>query len=492
MYLGIRRAVLSSLRTYRPTQPQFPTRVGAFKLNANPRFYSVATPSTSVTPIEDLLLKNVQVTGPMSFATYMQFCLSHPTEGYYMKESNAVFGPKGDFITSPDISQVFGELIAIWFLSQWQVAGAPSKIRLVELGPGRAALMADVLRVISQLTKPLKTEVEVDLVETSSSMRAMQEARLGEQGWDIHWHDSLDSISPSSEAYTMLVAHEFFDALPFHVLKRTEEGWHEVLIASNTPTPSPESETTTTATSEPEAQGTSSTPPTSSPTPSSPTPSPRFNHVLTPAPTPISTVLGNSSPRFRSLPINSFLEVSPVSFKIAYKIAELLSVRERNGTLGGCGLIIDYGGDTCFDNSRRAFKDHEIVDFFHRPGECDLTANVDFAYLREAMRALGTWIVPLSLAGDLTDKETFSVPVYKPLPQGHFLQAMGLKERLVKLLEKNRGDPEKAKRIEEAALRLVSPSGMGSQYSVMGFSSNGGDVYPFPPDDVKEDVKTEM
>ncbi|KAK1231644.1 hypothetical protein PQX77_005242 [Marasmius sp. AFHP31] len=406
----------------------------------------------------------------MSFATYIQFCLSHPTEGYYMKESNAVFGPKGDFITSPDISQVFGELIAIWFLSQWQVAGAPSKIRLVELGPGRAALMADVLRVISQLTRPLETEIEVHLVETSSSMRAMQEAKLGEQGWDIHWHDSLDSISPSSEAYTMLVAHEFFDALPFHVLKRTEEGWHEVLIASNAPTPPPESETTTTATSEPEAQGTSSTSPTSSPTPSSPTP--RFNHVLTPAPTPISTVLGNSSPRFRSLPVDSFLEVSPLSFKIAYKIAELLSVRERNGALGGCGLIIDYGGDTCFDNSRRAFKDHEIVDFFHRPGECDLTANVDFAYLREAMRAL--------------------VPVYKPLPQGHFLQAMGLKERLVKLLEKNRGDPEKAKRIEEAALRLVSPSGMGSQYSVMGFSSNGGDVYPFPPDDVKEDVKMEV
>ncbi|KAL0067922.1 hypothetical protein AAF712_005091 [Marasmius tenuissimus] len=466
MYLGIRRAVLSSLRTYRTTQRRFPTRVSAFKPNVNPRFYSAATPSSPVTPIEDLLLKNVQVTGPMSFATYMQFCLSHPTEGYYMKKSNAVFGPKGDFITSPDISQVFGELIAIWFLSQWQVAGAPSKIRLVELGPGRAALMADVLRVISQLTKPLKTEVEVHLVETSSSMCAIQEAKLGEQGWDIQWHDSLDSISPSSEAYTMLVAHEFFDALPFHVLKRTEEGWHEVLIASNTPTSPSEGETTTTAPSEPEAQAPSSESPTST------TASPRFNHVLTPAPTPISTVLGNSSPRFRSLPIDSFLEVSPVSFKIAYKIAELLSVRERNGAQGGCGLIIDYGGDTFFDNSRRAFKEHEIVDFFHRPGECDLTANVDFAYLREAMRAL--------------------VPVYKPLSQGHFLQAMGLKERLFKLLEKNRGDPEKAKRIEEAALRLVSPSGMGSQYSVMGFSSNGGDVYPFPPDDVKEDVKTEV
>ena len=69
---------------------------------------------------------------------------------------------------------------------------------------------------------------------------------------------------------------------------------------------------------------------------------------------------------------------------------------------------------------------------------------------------------------------------------------MGLKERLVRLLERNRGDPEKAKRIEEAALRLVSLSGMGSQYSVMGISSNGGDVYPFPPDDVVEDVKTGM
>ncbi|KAL0567551.1 hypothetical protein V5O48_014437 [Marasmius crinis-equi] len=327
------------------------------------------------------------------------------------------------------------------------MAGRPSRIRLVELGPGRAALMADMLRVISQLTKALKAEVQVHLVETSPSMRMMQEKKLGEQGWDIQWHDSLDSISPSSDAYTMLIAHEFFDALPFHVLKRTEEGWHEVLIASNSST-TPDTESTTS----PETEPTSSE--------SSAPPYQRFKHVLTPAPTAISTVLGNSSPRFRSLPVGSFLEVSPVSFKVAHKVAELLSVRETKGALGGCGLIIDYGGDTFFDNSRRAFKDHEIVDLFYRPGECDLTANVDFAYLREAMQEL--------------------VPAYKPLSQNHFLQAMGLKERLSSLLKKNSGDSERAKRIEDAALRLVSPAGMGSQYSVMGISSNEGAVYPFP------------
>ncbi|KAF9269976.1 DUF185-domain-containing protein [Marasmius fiardii PR-910] len=409
------------------------------------RLYSELTEKTClsplvppVTPIEGLLLKSIQATGPLSFATYIQFCLSHPTEGYYMKESNAIFGSKGDFITSPDISQVFGELIAIFFLSQWQDAGSSSTIRLVELGPGRGTLMADMLRVITLLTRVMKPQVQVHLVENSSSMRTIQQENLDRQGnLEIQWHDSIESIPPSGDAYTMLMAHEFFDALPFHVLKRTEEGWHEVLISSASPPESPPSKIQASA------------PPTH--------PYPRFSHVLTPAPTPISTVLGNSSPRFQSIPVGSFLEVSPAAFKTAHRIGELL--RE-----GGCGLIIDYGGDTFYDNSRRAFKDHQIVDFFYRPGQCDLTANVDFAYLREAM--------------------TDSVSVSKPLSQSHFLQAMGLKERLLRLLETHRTqDPEKAKKIEEAALRLVSVSpnggGMGSQYSVMGISSNGGHMYPF-------------
>ncbi|KAK7031216.1 hypothetical protein VNI00_013632 [Paramarasmius palmivorus] len=373
----------------------------------------------------------------MSFASYMQFCLSHPTEGYYMKTSNAVFGPKGDFITSPDISQVFGELIAIWLLSQWQAAGAPRKIRLVELGPGRATLMADILRVIGQLTRTFKTEVQVHLVETSSSMRMMQQEKLGDQSWSLQWYDSVDSVPQSSEFYTMLVAHEFFDALPFHVLQKTEEGWHEVLISSIQSTPENAS------------------------------PYPRFTYGLSPTSSAISALLGGSSPRFRSVPVGSFLEVSPVAYRIARKVGELLQKAddEQDGSPGGCGLIIDYGSDSFFDNSRRAFKNHQIVDFFHRPGECDLTANVDFAYLREAMEDL--------------------VPVYKPLTQSQFLQAMGLKERLLNLLERNRGDPEKAKRIEEAGLRLVNPSGMGGQYSVMGVSSNGGVVYPFPSQEPK-------
>uniref|UniRef100_A0A0W0G7W7 Protein arginine methyltransferase NDUFAF7 n=1 Tax=Moniliophthora roreri TaxID=221103 RepID=A0A0W0G7W7_MONRR len=439
MFRGIRRAAVSGIRYCNTRRPAYlKPRPYAF----NTRFYSDSVPP--ITPIEHLLLKNVQATGPMSFATYMQFCLSHPTEGYYMKTSNAVFGPKGDFITSPDISQVFGELIAIWLLSQWQAAGAPKNIRLVELGPGRATLMADILRVISQLTRALTVSVQVHLVETSPSMRMMQQEKLGNQSWNLQWHDSLDSISPSSETYTMLVAHEFFDALPFHVLKRTEEGWQEVLISSPSPSES---------------------------NPESIPPYPRFTYGLSPTPSAISAVLGSSSPRFQSIPVGSFLEVSPVAYKTARKVAELLRKpkAENDGdSLGGCGLIIDYGGNTFFDNSRRAFKDHEIVDFFHRPGECDLTANVDFAYLREAMIDL--------------------VPVYNPLTQSQFLQSMGLKERLIKLLERNRGDPDKAKRIEEAALRLVSPSGMGGQYSVMGVSSNGGTAYPFLPEEMVEGI----
>lgn len=125
---------------------------------------SIKVGGASVTRLLVVSLNVTKATGPMPVARYMQLCLSHPTEGYYMKRQ--VFGSQGDFITSPEISQVFGEvnsalyltefsltttyfnqLLAIWLLTQWIAKGKPASTRLVELGPGRGTLMADVLRV---------------------------------------------------------------------------------------------------------------------------------------------------------------------------------------------------------------------------------------------------------------------------------------------------------------------------------------------------------
>ncbi|KAJ3781358.1 S-adenosyl-L-methionine-dependent methyltransferase [Lentinula aff. detonsa] len=386
-----------------------------------------------ITPIEKLILEHVKAVGPMSYATYMQFCLSHPTEGYYMKSSNKIFGAQGDFITSPDVSQIFGEMIAIWLLSQWESAGCPSRLRLVELGPGRGTLIADVLRVITAITKKSSQPVtiQVDLVETSLSLREIQRERLNGAPASIQWYDSIDHITPSNDSFTMLVAHEFFDALPIHVFRKTDEGWKEVMVSSRV---------TELDESNPEQY-------------------PRLQHVLSPEKTAISTIFGNSSSRFQSLPVGSDLEVSPTSFRLARKVGEVLAKNTQTGSsLGGCGLIIDYGRDHAFGHSRRGFKNHQIMDVFHRPGECDLTANVDFAYLKESMQDL--------------------VPVYGPITQKLFLTHMGLMIRLERLLQSHQGDQTTSDRILEGANRLINPQ-MGEEYSVMGISTTGGPVHPF-------------
>jgi NADH dehydrogenase [ubiquinone] 1 alpha subcomplex assembly factor 7 len=313
-------------------------------------------------------------------------------------------------------------------------SGAATGIRLVELGPGRGTLMDDMIRVLfypytfygifmdmhqalSHFPASRSALKQVHLVENSLSMRRIQEAKLlkpsQEAGWDLIWHDSIDDIPRESGAYTMLVAHEFFDALPIHVLEvtatslfslintttyypsqKSREGWREVLISS-----APETipinilaDTNTSLTPAPVMRS-----------------NPRLRRVLSSSPTPLSILLGSSSPRFQTLPTGSRVEVSPISFKLARKVGEVLGGNSDGKSPGGCALIVDYGGEKSFGDSFRvrchiystmtftftyvpfyqAFKDHKIVDVFHRPGECDLTANVDFAYLMEAVADIG-------------------------------------------------------------------------------------------------------
>ncbi|KAI0925513.1 hypothetical protein AcV5_008230 [Taiwanofungus camphoratus] len=307
--------------------------------------------------------------------------------------------------------------MGVWLLNQWIHVGSFREIRVVELGPGRGTLMHDVLRVLSHFRFAQGAIKEVHLVETSPTMRSRQSDKLTvfakEPGWKLEWHDSIDEIPPDSKKFTMIIAHEFFDALPFHLIRKTDGGWREVLI-----------------TSAPDL--TSST---------------RFRTVLSPTPTPMSNVLGLSSDRFKRLPIGTQIEVSPAASKVARKIGDLVHLQdsERTGSAGSA-LIVDYGGEKAYGGSFRAFKDHKIVDIFHRPGECDLTTNVDFAYLKEA-------------AADLAAS-------YGPVSQATFLTRMGIKAR-VDALKRGANSEDRKKEIEMAAQRLVDPTGMGIQYQVM-------------------------
>lgn len=247
-------------------------------------------------------------------------------------------------------------------------------MRIVELGPGTGTMMDDLLRVrllhygneslaqifqvLSQFPASKSAVKEIHLVETSRTLRLLQEKRLDpvakRNGWTLCWHDSIDDVPRDDTHYTMLVAHEFFDALPFHLievsvleaspmhsyvlnyLQKTAKGWQEVLITS---APDPSAPTII-------------IPSNSSVTQAMATPS-HFRHVLAPEPSAKSILLGSSSPRFNTLPIGSRVEASPVSYRLARKIAELLSAKDDNKRAGGSALIIDYGDDRAYGNSFR-------------------------------------------------------------------------------------------------------------------------------------------
>lgn len=181
----------------------------------------------------------------------------------------------------------------------------------------------------------------------------------------------------------------------------------------------------------------------------------RFSLAVDREPSVLSNILPASSSRFSKLPVGSRLEVSPDSSRIMRQIGEIMAQG------GGAGLVIDYGGDRAFSDSIRAFQKHKIVDIFAEPGTADLTANVDFAYLKECLEGAA------ETAG--------------PITQAKFLLSLGLEPRLAKLLGAAK-DPEQQKRIQSSAQRLIDKTGMGTQYQVMAVVKGKAaedDVYPF-------------
>jgi NADH dehydrogenase [ubiquinone] 1 alpha subcomplex assembly factor 7 len=158
-----------------------------------------------VTPLEKIIIAVIEAEGPMPLDRYMSLCLGHPQFGYYMTRDP--FGAAGDFTTSPEISQVFGEMIGVWCVNAWMNLGQPSPVALVELGPGRGTLMADLLRA-AKASPEFSEAVEIHLVEMSPVLQKLQREKLGDA---VTWHASVESL-PNMP--TLFVANEFFDALP--------------------------------------------------------------------------------------------------------------------------------------------------------------------------------------------------------------------------------------------------------------------------------------
>ncbi|KAJ9116851.1 hypothetical protein QFC22_004508 [Naganishia vaughanmartiniae] len=454
-----------------------------------------------------LIADSIKITGPLPVARYMQFCLGHPTQGYYTRKrggtppatatgfdkdpkqvpvldettsnvlkqvENDVFGRKGDFITSPEISQMFGELIGVWFLSQWAAQGQPKKVRIVELGPGRGTLLDDILRTFRAVPSfPINFLKTVDLVETSEPLRAQQREKIQTRLNTFGGHGSavklnfwnwIGEVPVEKDTFTMVLAHEFFDALPINVFQRTEESWREVCVNFD-----PEWTSSSAVCSSPHipADQASSTPAT------------QANSGLTLAvsrePTTLSQVLPATSDRFASVPVGGRVEISKDSFETMRMVGQLISATrdedtsaDQSSRAGGAGLVIDYGADGYSSNSFRAFRRHEIVHVFDDPGSADLTANVDFAYMKEALEGAAT--------------------PHGPINQRTFLTSLGLAPRLDKLLQSAKTKERKLD-IANAARRLVNENGMGGEYQFLGITPKNAvaedqskqptPVYPF-------------
>ncbi len=180
-----------------------------------------------LTPLAQKLAARIAVEGPIALHDYMEACLYDPAHGYYRKRDP--LGRGGDFLTAPEISQVFGELIGLWAGETWRIMGEPSAVRLIELGPGRGTLMADALRALRVLPAFLQGAT-VHLVETSAPLRAAQEAALAGAPCPVCWHDSIEDV-PAGAA--IIIANEFFDCLPVRqfVFDEAAQLWRERMVA---------------------------------------------------------------------------------------------------------------------------------------------------------------------------------------------------------------------------------------------------------------------
>ena len=279
-------------------------------------------------PLMQEIKRRIETAGPIGLADYMELALGHPAHGYYATRDP--LGAKGDFVTAPEISQMFGELLGLWCAEAWRRAGAPGKVRLVELGPGRGTLMADALRAL-RLAPDFRAAATVHLVEASPALRAVQRATLA--GHDVAWHGDLGEVP---DGPLLLIANEFLDALPIRQIVRAEDGWHERLVGLDG------------------AGG--------------------FAFTLDPRPTGLAALLPGALRE--CAPEGSLVELSPAVLGVAAAIAR------RVAADGIAALIVDYGhAATGPGETLQAVRGHRRHAVLEAPGTADLTAHVDFAAL---------------------------------------------------------------------------------------------------------------
>ena len=302
--------------------------------------------------LADRLARAITLAGPMPVSQFMAAANAR----YYA--SRDPFGPAGDFVTAPEISQMFGELVGLWGADLWERAGRPAA-HWVELGPGRGTLATDARRAMAKAG----LAPAIHFVETSPVLRAAQALRVPE----ATWHDGVDTLP--DDAPLIVVANEFFDALPIRQLVKRgavgEGAWHERLVA---------------------CQDTLFLPIVGKPVPTDVIPAP-----------------------LREAPPGALLEVSPAA------VVTMHSLAARIARQGGAMLVVDYGHEgPLLGETLQAVRGHAFANVFAAPGEVDLSAHVDFTTLAAAA-------------------QTARATVWGPVEQGEWLVRMGIDTRAAAL-----------------------------------------------------------
>jgi SAM-dependent MidA family methyltransferase len=282
--------------------------------------------------------------GPIGVAQYMTMALHDPEAGYYATRDP--FGKKGDFITAPEVSQMFGEMLGLWLAQAWEEQGCPKRPVLMELGPGRGTLMTDMLRALKAAPDFL-ADMDVVLVEASPHLRTVQEKLLKGSGARIAWRGQFEAEAGRP---LFLVANEFFDALPIRQYVKTPRGWCERMVTQK--------------------DG-------------------GLDFALAPAPVPSALI-----PESRAgAPEGGVYETAPAGVALGEAIAGHVAA------YGGAALLVDYGYDQLsfgkdggHGETLQAVRGHAFVPLLEAPGEADLSAHVDFAALGEAGRRGGAGV----------------------------------------------------------------------------------------------------
>ncbi|KAI9729713.1 MAG: hypothetical protein M1834_006664 [Cirrosporium novae-zelandiae] len=497
MNFAVKRAVINCARNSKAPKKFWRAGSGVRWISTE-RQWSTPLAKTIANAIEHQALKKKifahhflsQATGPISIAAFMRQCLTSPDGGYYTSQTAGrdQFGQKGDFITSPEISQVFGELLGIWFVAEWMAQGRRSSgIELIEVGPGRGTLMDDMLRVGTVCNfKTLASSLEaVYLVEASPALRETQKQLLcGDNLIDqidigfkskskyfdlpVIWTEHIGLVPPGQDKSPFIFAHEFFDALPINAFQ------------SVAPTQTQDSPSIITTPTGPIKLNTNNNKNTILPAatpqwrellvfPAPPLTTPsstEFQLSLAKASNPNSLLLPELSPRYRALKSHpgSTIEICPEGLSHAEQFAQCIGGSTKPGCFtkpkpSGAALILDYGPLTTIPvNSLRGIRHHKRVSPLSAPGQVDLSADVDFTALAEA--ALNA---------------SPGVEVHGPVEQGFFLGSLGIEERARQLLE-GVTDEEKKVRLESGWKRLVERGGggMGRIYKAMAILPEGG------------------